>query len=139
MAPLSQKEKENQKAAREKKCPHCDKPYDRSHLADYIFTLKGNTIVCHFCIKEGFVVSPDGKLFWAIPILSFLIAVAVSLGIVLAITAATYNPYQGTVKIVWWLWAGGFVAVSVITRFLSRVSKWSLGSISLEPIDRDFF
>jgi len=138
MAPQSIKEKENQKAAREKKCPHCDKPYEFSHLTGYLFKLRGNTIVCHYCIKEGYVVKPKGGIYTIVFLLALIFAFIVSFGAAIGITAATYNPMDGSVRIFWWIWILAFVLTGVITRFITRVAKWKLAAISDNKRDKDY-
>ena len=138
MAPLSQKEKENQKASREKKCPHCDKPYEFSHLTDYVFRLGGNSIMCHYCIKEGYIVPPKSAAYRLIFLLALLFAIVVGFGAAIGATAATYNPADGTVRIFWWIWILAFIVTGVITRFITRLAKWKLATLSSNKKDKDY-
>lgn len=138
MAPLSQKEKENKKTAQAKICPHCDKPYEFSHMTDHLFRLRGNSIMCHYCIKEGYIVTPKGGTYKLIFLAALLLAFVISFGAAIAVTAATYNPYDGTVRIFWWLWILAFILTGVITRFITRIAKWKMATISNNKRDKDY-
>lgn len=139
MANLSKAAKAKQKLSREKKCGHCSKPLESQAFWTYFTKLRGNTVWCVYCTEENYVAKPDGTgKTLLVGTLFFFIGLIISFGIVIAITASTYNEYDGTVRIIWWLWAGGFFLTAAITRFLFRAWQWKTGYISVDKIDKDY-
>ncbi len=138
MAPLSLKEKENQKAAREKKCPHCHKPYEFSHMTDYLFRLRGNSIMCHYCIKEGYLVDPKSAIYTVFWFLTAIFSVIICLGGAFFVTATSYDETTGSYRVFWIVWIAAFFATGAIFRFITRAVKWKLGTISHNKRDKDY-
>lgn len=121
-----------ERASKSKACLNCGEPFGWTELSHYMTRLKSQTIDCYRCQTENYIVRRKRGLYFLILLMAALIFLSIFLFVNLVYAYGTYDPYDDTFRVSYFMLFVGFALGMAGARIVLTLYHWKTGDLSLD-------